>query len=341
MFLRKQQAARSGQWRRPQRRAFRPGLESLEDRCVPSTLTVTNTDDNVNEAGTLRFAVAHAASGDTILLTGAVKDGITLTQGDLVLSQNVMIEAAGNHQVAISGGQHSRIFEINAGVTVSLDNLELTLGNGTANNPADTSNLDGNGGAILNFGTLFIDNSLLDVNTADDGGGAILNDQGTLAVKDTTIANNAAPGVFGGGFGGGIWNFLGTVNVRDCVFSANSAAILGGGILNEGVLTVDLSTFSNNIGVSEGGGIDNFATMTVTNSEFDRNQAEFGAGIFTQGGTVTVTGSTFVNNDAANGGAIFNFLNGNVSVGTSSFSGNSPNNITGGFNDLGGNTGLP
>jgi hypothetical protein len=306
-------------------------------------LVVTHTDDNVNEAGTLRFAVAHAQSGDAIQLTGAVKDGITLTQGDLVLSQNVTIEAVGNRAITISGGGNSRIFEINPGVQGTLDQLNLTNGNGIANNPNDTSGLDANGGAILSFGTLTINNSTLDDNFAGDGGGAILNDGGTLTVNNSTLSNNSTTGLSGvNGVGGAIWNFEGTLTVNNSFLSANSATGGGGAILNEGLLTVSNSTLSDNIDLGNvGGAIWNFATMTVSNSTLSRNAADFGGAVFNQGGTATVTGSTLSDNIARfDGGAIYNFF-GALSVGTSSFSGNFPDNIVGGFNDLGGNSGLP
>jgi hypothetical protein len=303
-------------------------------------LVVTHADDDVNEAGTLRFAVAHAQSGDTIQLTGAVKDGITLTQGDLVLSQNVTIEAVGNHVVTISGGGNSRIFEIKPGVQVTLDQLNLTNGNGIANNPNDASGLDANGGAILSFGTLTINNSTLSNNFAANGGGAILNDGGTLAVNNSTLSNNSTTGL--SGVGGAIWNFEGTVTVNNGFLSANSATGGGGAILNEGLLTVSNSTLSDNNALGNvGGAIWNFATMTVSNSSLSRNAADFGGAVFNQGGTATVTGSTLSDNIARfDGGAIYNFF-GTLSVGTSSFSGNFPDNIVGGFNDLGGNSGLP
>ena len=66
-------------------------LEALEDRCVPSTLTVTSSADDVTLNHTLRYAVAHAQSGDTILLTAAITTPIVLTHGELVLSQNVYL----------------------------------------------------------------------------------------------------------------------------------------------------------------------------------------------------------------------------------------------------------
>ncbi len=57
----------------------RLALEALEDRCVPSTLTVTSSADDVTDHHTLRYAVAHAQSGDTILLTAAITAPIVLT----------------------------------------------------------------------------------------------------------------------------------------------------------------------------------------------------------------------------------------------------------------------
>src|SRR5262249_34251857 len=49
-------------------------IEALEDRCVPSTFAVVKADDNVVEHGTLRWAVANAVSGDTILIAADLKD---------------------------------------------------------------------------------------------------------------------------------------------------------------------------------------------------------------------------------------------------------------------------
>src|SRR5437588_5473489 len=79
-----------------QRFEFRPRLEILEDRCLPSTLTVTRSDDGLAEKGTLRYAIAHAASGDTIRLGADLSNKpIMLTSGELLLDKDLIIKGLG------------------------------------------------------------------------------------------------------------------------------------------------------------------------------------------------------------------------------------------------------
>src|SRR2546423_8087671 len=103
----------------------RLALEALEDRCVPSTLKVTSSADDVSLNHTLRYAVAHAQSGDTILLTEDITAPIVLTHGELVLSQSVTIKSVSAQTPTISGNAMSRIFEVSAGANVVLTNLNL------------------------------------------------------------------------------------------------------------------------------------------------------------------------------------------------------------------------
>src|SRR5262249_26551463 len=64
---------------------FVPRLEALEDRVVPSTLTVTNNTDS--GAGSLRAQIAAANPGDTIDFAPYVHS-ITLTGGQLVIAKD-------------------------------------------------------------------------------------------------------------------------------------------------------------------------------------------------------------------------------------------------------------
>src|SRR5450755_1153765 len=68
-----------------------PQLEVLEDRFVPSTLTVTSAADD-GSSGTLRALLSTASPGSTIVFAHALRDHmITLTQGQLTLTKSLDI----------------------------------------------------------------------------------------------------------------------------------------------------------------------------------------------------------------------------------------------------------
>jgi len=125
----------------------------------------------------------------------------------------------------------------------------------------------------------------------------------TLTVNDLTIENGTSD------FGGGIYND-GTLTVWNSTFLSNSAGFDGGAIDNDGTATITNSTFSLNTAAYNGGAIDvDSGTVHVTNCTFSGNSATgFGGGIITFG-TLTVTNSTFSGNQAggsAEGGGIYN-----------------------------------
>jgi len=145
----------------------------------------------------------------------------------------------------------------------------------------------------------------------------VVNSGVTASISNLTIAN-------GGAFsGGGIAN-NGTLTVTNSTLSGNRASIGGGGIENGGTLTVANSTLSGNGANDGGGGIVNQvgSTLTVTNSTLSGNNTAtrgVGGGI-ENSGTLTVTTSTFTSNGAFFGGGISN--GGTLTVTNSTFSGN-------------------
>jgi hypothetical protein len=176
------------------RRSFRPRLEALEDRRVPVIWTVISPADNINQPGTLRWAVAQASNGDTIEIKTSQE--IVLTQGELYLSHDVTIDTVTPFE-RISGDHLSRVFEVAPAAHVNLDNLGINDGNGVANNPDGTS-ADTDGGAILNQGTLALQNCVMFDNGSHNFvkglGGAIYNNGipnrfGTPAVGMLTLTN--------------------------------------------------------------------------------------------------------------------------------------------------------
>ena len=249
---------------------FRPQLEFLEGRDVPSTLHVTGLGDQ--GPGTLRYEIALANSGDTIVFSSTSKKGvvsvvsgtITLQSGELVINKSLTIQGPGWGTLTITsprwadsfgnGYNGSRIFEVDgAGTTVAISGLTLTSGGGTryGDGVSGYPN-DGYGGAILNFGSLTLSNCKLGGaggtvfgNTAQYGG-AIAN-FGQMTVSDcNVIENSAIAPVHSVAEGGGIYN-AGTMIVSGGYVVYNSAGT-GGGIYNASAaaaLTVLDSIFSN------------------------------------------------------------------------------------------------
>jgi len=148
-----------------------------------------------------------------------------------------------------------------------------------------------------------------------------------IVVTNGTVSNDV---------GGGILN-QGTLTLIDCTVSENTADVGadgygdGGGVFNEGTLALTDCTVSGNSAGDDGGGIvntgpiadPNSGVLTLTNSTVWGNIARFGGGIW-NGKTTTVTNSTVSENTAADfGGGIDSGRTPTVlTVTNSTFSGN-------------------
>ena len=284
------------------RRTFRPTLEALEHRWVPSTLTVTNLLDN--SPGSLRAEIKAAHSGDTIVFdpnlfkTGPATS--TLTTGELLVSTNLTITGPGAGQLTISGNNTSRVFEVASGVQVGMSGLTISNGQGVYY-----------GGGIYNRGTLTISDCTVSGNSADrvdksqktsNEGGGIYNG-GTLTVIDSLITGNVVRT-----FGGGIDN-EGTMTVSGSTVSNNTAA-LGGGIDSDGTSTVNNSTIQSNTG---GGIYNGFGIAKISDSTVSQNKGGSGLANY---GTMTISGGTVSknNNRNASGGGIQNDDSGTLTI---------------------------
>jgi uncharacterized repeat protein (TIGR01451 family) len=127
---------------------------------------------------------------------------------------------------------------------------------------------------------------------------------------------------------------------RATVDFGTAGAFDGGGIFNNGTLTVNNSTISQNIADRQGGGIENDGTLVVTDSTISQNSANNGDGgaIHIQNGDVTVAGSTLSQNFASDqGGGILAF-GATLTITNSTISQNSANFDGGGVNNYRGTT---
>ena len=140
--------------------------------------------------------------------------------------------------------------------------------------------------------------------------------------------------------GGGILND-GQLTLSDSTITGNQASLIGGGLQNTGTATVTNTTFSGNSAVV-GGAINSTGTLTITGSAIVGNSAgNFGGGIENDGGVLTMTDSTIAGNSTGNIGAGIDSNNGTVTVVGSTFTNNTPGNgggalaLFGGTADLG------
>ncbi|MGH2668516.1 MAG: choice-of-anchor Q domain-containing protein, partial [bacterium] len=151
---------------------------------------------------------------------------------------------------------------------------------------------------------------------------------GDLTLHETTITGGRTNGGEFATPGGGILND-GTLTLIDSTVSHNSNDQDGGGLRNTGSVTIANSTISgNSVGVyGSGGGVSNSGTLTLANSTVSGNSAVSsngsGGGVHNTG-TMVVTNSTISANSAvARGGGLYNGQYGNVTLLQTSVSGNS------------------
>ncbi|HXP85893.1 MAG TPA: hypothetical protein VN841_14310 [Bryobacteraceae bacterium] len=223
--------------------------------CAPAAFAgniyVTNTNDS--GPGSLRNAIAGAASGDTIVFNPkAIRFPATITVASpLMISQNLTINGPGVSLLFISGGHTVGVFYIRSAV-VSI--AGLTIQNGLAVGGGGVFNLGGTvtlsnmmlyrnsaftGGGILNDGTLTVTNSTLSLNEASAGGG--ITNYGTAIISNSTLYSNAADA------GGGIFTeFQATLMVADSTLTYNAASGIGGGIYtNRAIITLKNTIVAN------------------------------------------------------------------------------------------------
>ncbi len=198
---------------RPTRRV-RLNLEVLESRLAPASFVVSSVGDLATDPTTLRYALAHltagaAASTNTINfapnLAGQTIALTTADGGELAINQGVTINGLGADQLAVSGSNTSRVFDVTSSAAV-VQITGLTIENGFTTNTLG-------GGAVFNGGTLTLKADAIINSTAQGGnggsggnggggggaglGGGVFNNS-SLTLQSTTLSGNQAIGGNGG-----------------------------------------------------------------------------------------------------------------------------------------------
>jgi len=209
-----------------------PGRSSL---CSLATAIITvdsNADTNTpgDNACTLREATANAngdndtsggdcapGGGDDVIRFASDLNGQTITlSATLSISSNLTIDGPGAQQLAISGNDASRVFDITSGA-VEISGVTIQAGHVISEN----------GAGIRNAGTLILKNSTVSSNTIASGGttdgGGIFN-TGTLTITHSAIISNTAMG--SNGRGGGVASASGTLDILNSTISGNTANLV-------------------------------------------------------------------------------------------------------------------
>ena len=226
-----------------------------------------NCADTAN-ACTLPTALSSATNGEAVYLAAGTYQPASATSFTIATSITLQPTTAGS--TVILKGNGASVVVVNSSVTATISGVTIedgatsNLGGGIDNSgtlTVEDSTISGNtstgagAGGIDNGGTLTVEDSTISGNAAADGGGIVnggrltvqsstisgntaqqvggIDNGGTLTVEDSTISGNTATG----GFAGGIFNFS-AASVEDSTISGNTAHTVGGGIYNDGTLTL-------------------------------------------------------------------------------------------------------
>jgi hypothetical protein len=249
-------------------RALRPrrlvaGLALALAAPLAAAATVTNCDDA--GPGSLRDAIAHATTGETIDFAGLACNAIVLDGGALAVAvAELTVQGPGSSALSISGNDTSRVFEQPAaGARLALRGLTLTHGRA-----------GGDGGCVLAGGDLTLGDV---VATGCAAGNAT-----TALVSGGAVAVTGNATLDGGAFDGN--RVDGTQRVR------------GGAIAVGNLLTATGTSFTNNVAwshadgnpnddIAEGGAIFALGDTHLTDSVISGNTVKsdasevFGGGV--------------------------------------------------------------
>jgi hypothetical protein len=234
-----------------------------------ATLVVTNVDDS--GPGSLRQAIADAAPGDEI--TFGFRAGlIRLTSGELFIDKELTIRGLGSDLLVIDANRGGRGFQI-AGATVRISGL--TVRNGFVP--------DGNGGGILNSGTLELVDVVVRDGAAIIGGGIFSENPDGLApleLRESAVTRNRGEQSVGGVY------VRGPLHMEDSSVTENESGGNVGGIglfagsvaAASATSTLARTMVTDNVAEGEDGGIFTNLPMTLTDCVVSDNTADGGVG---------------------------------------------------------------
>ena len=248
---------------------------------VGNSLTAIGPSAQVGFGGGALVSVGPFVVSNSSILSNSVLVSRTIVAVFATVRGNVVSSRNGGTSRSEGGGIYS------LGANVHMLNTTVSA------NQVLYITFDGLGGGLYaSQGTLLVERSLFDQNSAAAGGGLYL-DAPDATVADSTVRRNTV-----NYHGGGIHN-QGILRVRSSTLNDNVAALTmaqGAGIYNAGTLSLTNSTLVSNVdsdllSIGGNGIVRNCITLVRNEAGGD------GGGLFTRG-SAHVDSSTIVNNEA-------------------------------------------
>jgi len=263
--------------------AATPAVAATEADCTVANTLDAASDDELDLQALLGADTAIVCLSGTFPLTTPLE-----FDHDLTLFGLTAAELDGNDLTGLLLGS--------GGADLTVQNITFT----------DGSAVDG--GAIASDGSLSVENSVFNSNTASNHGGAIFNDGDGYDVQivDSVFTDNTATNG-----GGAVYGF--GVVIATSAFIEN-AAIAGGAVYGFGVYSAE-STFTSNV-AEAGGAVFGGQYNASAGSTFLQNEAEVVGGAMAAYGTSLVINSTFLENEAGDVGGALLTTSGQVALST-------------------------
>ena len=237
----------------------------------------------------LREEAAKTAGAHTIIINGEITATGGDDKGEIKPGRDLTIKKADSATSAVLDADNlSRIFHVQDGKTLTLENIELKNGKAAGTDPAD-----------------------------ENGGGVSVTNGGKLTLKNTTITGCQAS------YGGAVYvnGSSSSVTMQSGSLTANTALYIGGAVSMEGdsaSFTMTGGKITGNTGRQGGGGVYvNSGTFTLgTGASIESNTAEGndGGGVCVEpNGTLNINGGSIKSNkatktiEAGNGGGVYVF----------------------------------
>ena len=275
-------------------------IEQLETRRLLASFTAASVADLISDIGAANAAggsnTITLAAGSTFKLNAVADNNFGATGLPMIVAGNdLTIFGNGDNILRSStrGTPAFRLFEVDAGGALTLNNL--TLSNGLAVNSNAPNYYSPEGGGIRSMGTLSlkgvtVENCIAQGQTGDWAVGGGIFSSGVLSIADSTIRNDQAlggagydpivPGGSGGAAeGGGVYLGTGTASISNTTLSSNVAR--GGDGANGGMgryFSLHFGIAGGPGGNAHGGAIYAGGSLELRGNTITTNSAQGGAG---------------------------------------------------------------